>query len=239
MKAIIVAAGKGNRLYPLTRDVPKPLLKINEDTILQHQLQNLNKCGINNVIIVTGYLANKIQEASGLNIKYIYNPDYEITNSLVSLWYARGELNDDIVYLHADVVFAPSILGELLSVREDICLVVEKKRCVAEDMKVMVRGNLITEINKTMNLSKSYGEFIGIAWFSKKGAAVLANILDMIVKEEDLMLWFESAIQRLVDEGHSVYKCDTQGKPWIEIDFLGDLETARARIYPSIKASLT
>jgi choline kinase len=235
MKAIIVAAGKGNRLYPLTKEIPKTLLKINGKTILEHQLENLRQCGINDIVMVIGYQANKIEQLAGADIRYIYNPFYEITNSLVSLWFARSEIGGNFVYLHSDVVFDRRILENLLRQKKDICLVVEQKKCVEEDMKVRVVNNLIVEIGKKIPLPDTYGEFIGIARFSKAGSAVLSNVLENIVREGNMMPWFESAIQRLVEKGTQINQIDTKGKPWIEIDFPKDLEIARTRIYPAIK----
>jgi len=237
MKAIIVAAGKGNRLYPLTKDTPKPLLKINKnETILEHQLQNLKKCGISEIVMVTGYHANKVEELGGPDIRYVYNPFYEITNSLASLWFARNEMDGDFVYLHADVVFDRRILEDLLKRQEDVCLVIEPKKCIEEDMKVRVASDLMVEIGKSISLSEAYGEFIGITRFSGAGAKILAETLEKIVRQGDLMLWFESAIQWLIDNGYQVHTLSTEGKPWIEIDFLDDLERARSNIYPRIKA---
>lgn len=234
MKAIIVAAGKGNRLYPLTKDIPKPLLKINNETILEHQIQNLRSCGISEIVIVTGYHANRVEELGGPDIRYIYNPFYEITNSLASLWFAKNEMDGDFVYLHADVVFDRRILEELLKRQGDICLVIEQKRCIEEDMKVRIAKGLMAEIGKGINLSEAYGEFIGIAKFSKAGAKLLAEALEKIVRQGDLMLWFESAIQWLIDNGYQVHTLNTDGKPWVEIDFLDDLEQARNNIYPRV-----
>lgn len=163
MKAIILAAGKGNRLYPLTKEIPKALLKLNGETILEHQIQNLRGCGINEIVAVTGFQANKIKESGGPNILYIHNPSYESTNNLVSLWFARNEMDGDFIFLDGDVVFDRQILEELLQMHQDICLVVDRKACIEEDMKVKVKDELIIEINKSMDSSEVYGEFIGIA----------------------------------------------------------------------------
>ena len=234
MRAIIVAAGMGKRLEPLTKNTPKPLLRIKDGTILEHQLQNLKSCGITDTVIVVGYLAERIKQVGGPNIKYIYNPDYETTNSLVSLWYAREEMNNGFTYLHADVIFHPGILLELLKVQEDICLVVEKKKCIAEDMKVKMKNGLITEINKTMPLTEAYGEFIGLAKFSTGGALALREALDTLVVNGGSEVWFESSIQWLADKSYPVYELDTGAKPWLEIDFPEDLDEARNKIYPMI-----
>ncbi len=124
----------------------------------------------------------------------------------------------------------------LLKRQEDICLVIEPKKCIEEDMKVRVASDLMIEIGKGISLSEAYGEFIGITRFSRAGAKLLAEALEKIVRQGDLMLWFESSIQWLIDNGYQVHTLSTEGKPWIEIDFLDDLEQARNNIYPRIKA---
>lgn len=98
-----------------------------------------------------------------------------------------------------------------------------------------VASGLIIEIGKGISLAKAYGEFIGIARFSRPGAKLLAETLENIVRQGDLMLWFESAIQSLLDKGCQVQALNTAGKPWIEIDFLDDLEQARNNIYPRVE----
>lgn len=234
MKAVVVAAGRGRRLHPLTEDVPKPLLAIGETTILEHQLRNLTDCGIDDIVIVTGYRADMVERLAGPDLSYIYNPFYETSNSLVSLWLARHHLESEFVYLHADVVFDSRILGDLIVDRRDICLAIDRKPCVEEDMKVRLRGDRILEIGKSLDLAAADGEFTGLARFSRRGADLLCQALDVIVRQEDLMCWFESAVQLLIDGGCPVHCLETAGRSWIEIDFPDDLEVARRSVYPSL-----
>ncbi len=236
MKAVVVVAGRGRRLHPLTEDMPKPLLGIGETTILENQLRNLAGCGIDDIVIVTGYRADMVERLAGPDISYIYNPFYETSNSLVSLWLARHHLEGEFVYLHADVVFDPRILGDLVVDRRDICLAIERKPCVEEDMKVRLRGDRILDIGKNLESAAADGEFTGLARFSRRGADLLCQALDVIVRQGDLMLWFEAAVQLLIDGGCPVYCLETAGRPWIEIDFASDLEVARRDIYPRMAA---
>lgn len=74
MKAIIMAAGRATRMLPLTKNMPKCLLKINGKTILQHQIDVLKKCGIKEIVIITGHEAEKIEKLYGKNLKYVFNP---------------------------------------------------------------------------------------------------------------------------------------------------------------------
>lgn len=234
-KAIILAAGLGQRLSSLTKEKPKSLLRVNGETILEYQNRVLHECGVENITIVTGYKADQIERTLGFNASYIYNPFYPITGSLVSLWFAKNEMKNGFVYLHGDVLFHKQILKKLLSTQSDISLAVAKKDCITEDMKVKVNSGRIIEINKSVETSKAYGEFVGLARFSRKGAKKLVIILEKIVREGNLTDYFEYAIQRLVNEGHEVHKCDVNNLPWVEIDFIEDFYKAKKVVYPSIR----
>ncbi len=108
MKAIILAAGRGKRLYPYTKYIPKCLLDIGGVTILEHQINSIRDCGIDEVVIVIGFGFEKVEnflrtyDGLGLKIRTLYNPFYQTTNSLISLWIARGEMDQDIVVMNGD-----------------------------------------------------------------------------------------------------------------------------------------
>lgn len=236
MRALILASGVGERLYPLTKDKPKGLLKIGGKTLLERHTQNLNNCGISDIVIVVGRFADKIEQACGSDVKYIYNPFDNISNNLVSVWLAKNEIRDGFILIYADVLYDNQILQKLLAVEEGICIGVDKKdTCLEEDMKVKVEDGFVVEINKTMNISEAYGEYIGMAKFSTTGAHRLIDALEEIIREGNLSLWFASALQRLIDKRNRIQACFTENKPWIEIDYPEDLERARTEIYPKIQ----
>ena len=236
MRALILASGVGERLYPLTKDKPKGLLEIGGKTLLERHIQNLNNCGISDIVIVVGHFADKIEQACGSDIKYIYNPFDNISNNLVSVWLAKNEIRDGFILIYVDVLYDNRILQKLLTVEEDICIGVDKKdRCLEEDMKVKVKDGFVVEINKTMNISEAYGEYIGMAKFSKNGARRLVDTLEEVIREGELSLWFASALQRLIDKGNRIQACLTENKPWIEIDFPEDLERAQTQVYLRIQ----
>lgn len=236
MRAVILASGTGGRLYPLTKDKPKGLLEIDGKTLLERHIQSLNNCGVSDIVIIVGCFADKIEQACGTGIKYVYNPFDNISNNLVSVWMARNEIKDGFILIYTDVLYDNQILQKLLTVGGDISIVVDKKdTCVEEDMKVKVEDGFVVEINKTMNISEAYGEYIGMAKLSKNGARRLIDTLEEIIREGDLSLWFASALQRLIDKGNRIQACLTENKPWIDIDFPEDLERARTEIYPQIQ----
>ena len=110
MKAIILAAGLGSRLMPLTKEMPKSMLKVGGKPILKWIVGNLKSCGIHEIIIVTGYKQDKIKEFFGDTVQYRYNPFFKHCNQVGSVWFARNDMNDEFIYIHADVFFDVRIL---------------------------------------------------------------------------------------------------------------------------------
>ena len=112
MKAIILAAGMGTRLRPITSSIPKCLVPVNSKPILEHQFEALLLAGIRDVILVVGHLAELLFYKYGtsygsLNIDYVENPRYDRTNNIYSLWLARQHLNSQVLLLEGDLVFDP------------------------------------------------------------------------------------------------------------------------------------
>ena len=131
MKAIILASGVGKRLRPLTNDTPKPLLKINGKTILEHQLDNLSKCKIKNVIITTGPFEDKIQQFChkkfrSVTFSFVNNPQYDTTNYIYSLWLTKDLIDEDVVLIHGDLIFTEKLLQKLIACKKNCVLVKQK-----------------------------------------------------------------------------------------------------------------
>jgi NDP-sugar pyrophosphorylase family protein len=117
--AIILAAGKGNRLLPLTRTIPKCLVPIAETTILDHLLETLSHLGIGYVVIVVGYLGDAIRHRigvhyNGIQVTYIENPLYGYTDNISSLWYAQSFFYSDILLIEGDIFMDEEIVHDLI-----------------------------------------------------------------------------------------------------------------------------
>jgi choline kinase len=229
--AVILNAGEGRRIRPLTQSVPKCLLKLDGITILEHQLANLADCGIREAVIVIGYRADQISrkvkdENFGLDIEFIQNPIFAETNTVYSLWLARESIKDDFVYLNGDVVFHKEVLERLLKSHYDTCIAVERKQVGEEEVKVRLVSNLVTAIGKNIELSKAHGEFIGMAKFSKRFNQLFINKLNDVVKEGKVNEFFEVALDRAL-KTYDVYAVDVSDLPCIEVDTYEDFNTAK------------
>lgn len=236
MKALILAAGRGTRLKHLTDKSPKCLLSINGKTILDHQLEALQQAGIKEVTIVIGHGGHQIKNRYGRwkTICFVENPKYYLPGNLSSLWFARYELDGSFMMIYADVLFSVKMLIYLLSLKGDFCLLVDKKPCGAEDMKVAVQESSVVEIGKEIHPERTFGEFIGVSKYSAEGARVLQDTLNNIQDEDLLGADFSILLEHLIATGHRITYGLTAGRPWIEIDFQEDLETARREVYPLI-----
>ncbi len=239
MKAIILAAGRGKRLIPLTDNMPKCLLKVGNRRIIEYQLESLSRVGIKDIVIVTGHLAENIKEFCGNSFKYVHNYNYLKTDNLFSLWIARNELKKEFIYLYSDMLFEPKILKKLVSFRGDFVFVVEEKTCCGEEMRVRERNGCIVELSKEIPTEDSFGEFIGIAKFSEKGRRILMAEIERIIRSGDIKADIAVAITNLAEKGNSIKICMTDDLPWIEIDTEERLREAEEEILSRIEEYLS
>lgn len=237
MQAIIMAAGKGNRLKNMTGDKPKSFLEIKGKKLIEYNLRLLQKYQINDIIIVTGYQSEAFEAltANMNNIRLVYNPFYEMVNVLGSFYMGMNELHEDFIYLHADTLCEPIIFEKLVHLESDIVLPIDYKKCDDEAMKVRSQNGKIVEITKQMSLDRAEGEFIGMAAFNKEVLPYLKEKTVQLMKEKAFTDYFESAIQRIIDEENFLIKAiPTNGTFWSEIDFIQDYENAVMQIPKSL-----
>lgn len=228
-KAIILAAGKGRRLQQITKDIPKCLIPIAGKAIIDYQIEYFNAIGVEEIVIVLGYRAEQVKQhlSSKKGLKFYYNQDYASTNVLYSLWVARQEMESAFYFLHGDTIFESEIARRLARAEGEIVLCVEKKRCHEEEMKVRLAKNKIVEINKSMTPSTAYGEFIGLAKLSTEVVEKVRFAVENLINNNQKGLFFESALQLLIDEKIKISICGVDNLYWEEIDFFEDLTKAQ------------
>ncbi len=238
MQAIIMAAGKGSRLGALAGGKPKSFVEIKGKKLIEYNLSLLQKYHVDEIIIVTGYQCKAFEEltANKENIRLIYNPFYEMVNVLGSFYMGMEALHDDFIYMHADTLCEPLIFEKLIHFEGDIVLPVDYKPCDEEAMKVRSKNGQIVQITKQMPIDEAEGEFIGMAAFRKEVIPALKENTKQLMIEKAFTDYFESAIQRLIDneEGFQIKAVPTEGAFWAEIDFVEDYERAVAEIPESL-----
>lgn len=242
MQAIIMAAGMGSRLGSLAAGKPKSFAEINGKKLIDYNLRLLEKNGIDDIIIVTGWKCEQFEELAKhlKNVRLVYNPFYEMVNVLGSFYMGMNLLDDDFVYLHADTICDPHIFQKLVKMEWDVTLPVDYKICDDEAMKVRSESGKIVQITKQMPNELADGEFIGMAAFRKKVLPALKENTKQLMKEKAFSDYFESAIQRLIDgKMFDIKAVSTDGAFWAEIDFIEDYEKAAAEMPESLAEIFT
>ena len=240
MKAIILSAGQGRRLLPLTADRPKCALPVAGTPVLQWQLEAIDKTAkIDDVVVVTGFATDKAEAiAAGFNsshmrVRTLFNPFFANCDNLGTCWIARHEMEAPFVLINGDTLFHASILERLLDddAGHPITLTVDRKSSYDDDdMKVILDGRRLHHVGKKLDRSLVNGESIGMTRFDDKGAALFRAELERTMRfREGLGRWYLSAIDAIAQK-HPVGACLIEGMSWCEIDTPADLDHAGDRV---------
>jgi len=237
MKAIILAAGVGSRIRPLTNSSPKSLLKVGGSTILEMMISHIQDCGISEIVFVLGYLQKQIKDFvktkfPDLNSHFVINDKYTETNTGFSLMLTKDFIRDStFVKFDADVVFDKEILKNLIECKYENCLCIDKNiNLDAEEIKVIVDNkNRVLNASKTVNPRDAVGESIGIEKINSETANLLFTELKTMMKNgKNYQEYYESAYERLIKKNVPFYALDISGLKWTEIDTKEDLITAES-----------
>jgi choline kinase len=235
---MVLAAGAGRRLESLTDDLPTTLLPVDGDrTILDIALGNLRRAGLETVVVVTGYAAERIEERRaaleqrhGVAVETVFNPKAEEWNNCYSLWCAREHFARGVLLCNGDTVHPPEVEERLLAGRGHSELVLaldDAKPLGEEEMKVLLNGDgLLRGIHKAHDPAEAAGEYIGLTLIEPAASDGLAEALEA-TWQRDPSLYYEDGFQEYADRGGRVGVASVGGLEWVEVDDQRDLEVAR------------
>ncbi|UPW00685.1 HAD-IIA family hydrolase [Halorussus gelatinilyticus] len=240
MKGVILAAGIGSRLRPLTLQKPKSCIEVDGTPILAHQLRAYADAGVTDVTVVAGYLADDVRalcEAVGearpeLDVTVRESEVFANTDNMYSLYLTREDVaGEPFVLTNGDVVFEPELLEDLLDAPAGSAVATDAETFSEEAMKVTVGDDRVTHIAKDVAEDVAYGVSTDAYRFSADFSEMLFEELTRTIEREgDYGDWTEAAIDRLVgDRDHDVGVADVSGRRWVEIDDFEDLRTADRR----------
>lgn len=243
----VLAAGRGQRLAPLTDSLPKGLLPLPGGSPLERLMSQITtSSGVGEVILVSGFARERIAElivivrekSRGLVCRELFNPSFDTANNIVSALALRGALDGrPFVLVNSDVVCHPAILASALASAETSAVVVDPATPPrAEAMKVRFQGERLQAITKTLDAETADGEYIGIARFSASGSAAFFRHLARLVEAGATGEWYEAALGAMAVE-EPIGRISTEGLPWLEIDDFDDLRRAESVVLPAIDAS--
>ena len=247
---MILSAGMGTRLMPLTKEIPKPLLEINGMTLLERMIKNCMNVGINEFIVIVGYnkekvieLAPELEEKHSISIKIVENERFDVTNTSVSTYLAsknlEGEKADDFILINGDNVVDPQIIADIAK-RENTSLIIDNyKQLNEESFKLIIENETfnedktiangtIKEIGKGIDIGSSTGEFIGVSKVAKNDIPKFNEILKELIGEDE-QNYYDFAYKTLSKISPIDFVL-TNGLKWTEIDDHTDWEQAQILI---------
>lgn len=230
--ALLLAAGIGSRLYPLTRNEPKCLTIVNAMSILERLISSLNQHGFKRLVVITGHLENHIRDflgnqAGDIKIDYIFSPLYKTTNNIYSLWMAREIINEPFLLLESDLVFDESLLDDMLY----------PDRIAVAKMQPWMDGTFVT-INQSQQVKAfwagnaySFGAIkyktVNIYSISLNSWHCIVKKLDQHISEGKVNDYYETVFAEMIADGSLFFKIVSfDDKPWYEIDTIEDLAEA-------------
>jgi choline kinase len=246
MKAVILAAGMGTRLRPMTEKLPKGLVKIEGKSLLEYSLEALKANGINNIMIVTGFYGESIKKEldnkhKDMIIEYVENKEYATTGSMYSFSKLKNILNEDILLLESDLIYDKNAIKTILESKEkDVILIAKLLNsgddvyiCADEENKLTCLGKKITEEEK----KHAKGALVGISKLSKEFLTELFKEADQNYSDGEKDYHYEECIFETSKIRTPVYVELCKDLNWIEVDNESDLKRAKKEIYPKIRGN--
>ncbi len=240
MKYIFMVAGKGSRLQPLTLQHPKSMFMLDIDTtLIQRMVRLIRKHDKEaDIVVVTGHMHRSIENALDY-VTIVYNPFYEVTNSIASLWFAQEHLDaDNIVLIDGDIVMSEPLI------RDIVCKPTEKPMVLLDssiktdgDYNVQVSGNEVLVMSK--DLDSYYGEYAGLTKLDHRSARLMREEMNLMVEEGYYDQWYENALVQLIFKNNfKLYYQDICDYEWTEVDCVSDLIHAK-NIHMNEKSQIT
>lgn len=238
MHGIVLAAGGGTRLRPLTDELPKTLLPVDGDrSILDLAIANLSAVGVSDVAVVTGHAAPAIlqrfpdlEATHGVALRDVYNDRYAEWNNAYSLWLARDAFARGALLINGDTVHPVAVEQRLLAGRggASVLLALDDRKSLAEEeMKVVLDdGGFLHRINKALDPQRADGEYIGVTLIEAPAAPRLADALEATFRR-DTTLYYEDGFQQYADWGEMIATVPIGQVSWVEVDNHADLARAR------------
>lgn len=231
MTYIVLAAGQGKNLQPLTLSRPKTLYKLDGNTtVLQRLVRSIRKCDKDaEIVVVVGFMYQRIQkELEDENVKFVHNPFFAATSSMGSLWFAKDFLQrENVAIINGDIVMNEKLLADVVCAHTDVPYVLlDSTHRDNNKYNVQVQDDKVCVMSK--NLTEFFGNYASITKLDAVSSRFLLEQLDLMVNEGVYNLFFEDAlVQMIFDKNFELYYKDIKDYQWTEVDTVDDLLKAR------------
>lgn len=231
MTYIILVAGQGKKLHPLTINQPKSLYKLDDKTtVLQRLVRSIRKYDKEaEIIVVVGFGYKHIKkELEDENVKYVHNPFYAVTSSMGSLWFTKDYLQrENVTIINGDIVMSDDLFEKVVCKHTEAPYILVDSTHKSEDKyNVQVQGDKVCVMSKC--LTDYYGNYASVTKLDAVSSRFLIEQVDMMVNEGMYCLFFEDAlVQMIFDKNFELYFTDIKNFEWTEVDTVDDLLKAK------------
>ncbi len=231
MTYIILAAGKGNNLQPLTLKYAKTSFRLDENTtVLQRMVRSIRRADKHaEIVVVAGYKANDVKaELDGENVKFVMNPFYEVTNSISSVWFAREYLErENVTIVHGDVVFSDEIISKYLTVpTNQPYVLVDSSKASQGAYNAVIRDRQVLVMSK--KLENYSARYCCMTKLDPVSSRLLKEEVDSMINSNMYDQYFENGlVQMIMFHDFQLFCEDINGMKWSEVDTVDDLLTAQ------------
>ncbi len=226
MKVLLLAAGRGTRISRYLSGNPKCTVDIGGEKLIRYTIDLFNKKGITDIGIVLGYRAEVIREVlSDKNVRFFYNPFYDVTNSIASAWFAKDFLAaaDDTLIMNADVYLEEAMLDKILETQLSPVMFADGTRKEEADYKFKYTDGILEKYGKDLTGDDISGEYIGIGRFSREFMPEFLAQLEEMISTQRHSVWWENILYEMVGS-RNVYVASLDGLFWAEVDYIEDYE---------------
>ena len=226
MKVLLLAAGRGTRISRYLSGNPKCTVDIGGEKLIRYTVDLFNKKGITDIGIVLGYRAEVIREVlSDKNVRFFYNPFYDVTNSIASAWFAKDFLAaaDDTLIMNADVYLEEAMLDKILQTQLSPVMFADGTRKEEADYKFKYTDGILEKYGKDLTGDDISGEYIGIGRFSREFMPEFLAQLEEMISTQRHSVWWENILYEMVGS-RNVYVASLDGLFWAEVDYIADYE---------------
>ncbi len=241
VRALILSAGRGSRLLPLTERIPKALVAVGGRSILGWQLDSLAAAGVRSAAVVVGFGAPDVAKyvaehaPQDMQVSTVLNPFFDSSDNLISCWTAREEMDGDFLLINGDTLFEPAVINRLLaSAQAPVTVAVRRKEVYdADDMKVECVDSLLHHIGKKLPLETTMAESIGVICFRNTGPTLFRDAVERAVALPDAKRWWYLTVVEELAQSGFVRVAHVDGLATAEVDVPDDIPAAEA-VLPSL-----
>jgi choline kinase len=225
MKFLIMAAGRGTRISRHIQDKPKCCIEFEGEALIKRTIRVLKNLNLGEVGIVLGYKSDEVLKIiDDLNIKAFYNPFFDVTNSIASLWFAREFIStkEDLVILNGDLYLETNLVEHLMEAKKFPVLLSDSSRIEEADYRFVWQGDILERFGKEIPNHETTGEYVGIGRIGEENISSFVARMHEMINSQQSGKWWEDVLFSFVGPEMNIFIKDIKGAFWAELDYIED-----------------